>query len=375
MKALFAAFAASVLVSLAAGAQTGKPAGKPSPATTAGLQVSTGSAAPKGSSPAKVEDVRVLEGASTDPFELERLGLAAVNANQLDRARVFFERAWKLGELPTAAYNLACLDARTGRVDQAFARLDKAIAAGFDDGVSLEKDPDLAALRGKPKFSAIVSGAAKNRASGDAAAVKEGVFLLPKDGALAILLLLHDKESDPFTVSGPFTDIALSHHLFVAAPRGPGRSAKKRFGWGSADRAAKAIDAAIAAARRKAGNRKLPVLLVGVGRGGTEAFTAAARMAPGTFAGVGSIGGHFDSGAAPNPAGLRGARLFLGFSRDSSPAEITAARRGIEILRQQGFQPVVAEWPGAEAGFPKDVPRAVKEMLDAFADQTPAAPR
>jgi tetratricopeptide (TPR) repeat protein len=375
MKALFAALAASLLVSLSAVAQTGKPAGKPSPATTAGLQVSTGSAAPKGGREAKVEDMRVLEGAPTDPFELERLGLAAVNANQLDRARVFFERAWKLGELPTAAYNLACLEARAGRVDQAFARLGKAVAAGFDDGVSLEKDPDLAALRGKPKFSAIVSGAAKNRAAGDAAAVKEGVFLLPKDGALAILLLVHDKESDPFTVSGPFTDIALSHHLCVAAPRGPGRSAKKRFGWGSVDRAQKAIDAAVAAARKKAGNQKLPVLLVGVGRGGTEAFTVAARSAPGTFVGVGSIGGPFDPGAAPNPAGLRGVRLFLGFSRDAAPAEVAAIRRGIDLLRQQGFQPTVAEWPGAGSGFPKDVPRAVKETLDAFAGQAPAAPR
>jgi tetratricopeptide (TPR) repeat protein len=375
MKVLFAAFAGSILVSLAAGAQTGVPASKPSPAATAGLQVSTGGAAPEGGTEAKVEDMRVLEGASTDPFELERLGLAAVNANQLDRARVFFERAWKLGELPTAAYNLACLDARAGRVDQAFARLDRAIAAGFDDGVSLEKDPDLAALRGKPKFNAIVSGAAKNRASGDAAAVKEGVFLLPKGGARAILVLLHDKGSDPFTVSGPFTDIALSHHFCIAAPRGPGRSAKKRFGWGSADRAARAIDAAVDAARRKAGNQKLPVFLVGVGRGGTEAFTAAARSAPDTFAGVGSIGGPFDPGATPNAAGLRGARLFLGFSRDAERAEVAATRRGIELLRQQGLQPMVAEWPGAGSGFPKNVPRAVKETLDALAGQAPAAPR
>jgi tetratricopeptide (TPR) repeat protein len=375
MKVFFAAFAAFVLVSLAAGAQTGKPASKPSPASSAGLQVSTGSAAPKGGTQAKIEDMRVLEGASTDPFELERLGLAAVNANQLDRGRVFFERAWKLGVLPTAAYNLACLEARAGRVDQAFAQLDKAIAAGFDDGVALEKDSDLAALRGKPRFSAVVSGAAKNRDTGDAAAVKEGVFLLPKEGAFAILLLLHDKESDPFTVSGPFTDVALAHHLCVAAPRGPGRSAKKRFGWGSADRAKKAIDAAVAAARRKAGNQKLPVLLVGVGRGGTEAFTAAARSAPGSFAGVGSLGGPFDAGAAPNPAGLRGTRLFFGFSRDAAPAEVAATRRGIELLRQQGLRPVVAEWPGAGSGFPNDVPRAVKETLDAFAGQAPAAPR
>jgi len=90
MKALFAPFAASILFfPLAAGAQTGKPAGKPSPAATASLQISTGSAAPKGATEAKVEDMHVLEGASTDPFELERFGLAAVNANQLERARVF----------------------------------------------------------------------------------------------------------------------------------------------------------------------------------------------------------------------------------------------------------------------------------------------
>ena len=112
-----------------------------------------------------------------------------------------------------------------------------------------------------------------------------------------------------------------------------------------------------------------------MGRGGTEAFTAAARNAPGTFAGVGSIGVPFDPGAKPNPAGLRGTRLFLGFSRDAAPAEVAATRRGIELLRQQGFRPMVAEWPGAGSGFPKDVPRAVKETLDAFAGETPAAPR
>ncbi|HEX7615153.1 MAG TPA: hypothetical protein VF554_07725 [Thermoanaerobaculia bacterium] len=368
---VFSAFAASVVLSFPAGAQTRTPA----PATAPGLLVTTGSTAPKGGSQANVEDVRVLNGGVADPFELERLGLAAVNANQLDRARSLFEQAWKRGELPSAAYNLACLDARSGRSDQAFARLERAIAAGFDDGVSLEKDPDLAPLRGKPRFASIVSGAAKNRAAGDAAVVKEGVFLLPKEKALAVLLLLHDKESDPFTVSGPFADVALSHRLLVAAPRGPGRSAKRRFGWGSAERAEKAIDAAVAAARAKAGDPKLPAYIVGVGRGGTEVFRVAARKPAGTFAGVGSIGGPFDPGTAPNPAGLRGARLFLGFSRDAGPAELSAGRRGIEVLRQQGFQPLVAEWPGAGTGLPKDAARAVKEVLDAFAGRAPAVAR
>ncbi len=373
MKSPLAAFAALLLLCPIAAAQPAPAPKKPTPISGPGLSVSTSTAGPKAGPNTTAEDMRVLKGELQDPFELERIGLAAVNANELDRARTFFEKAWKVGELPTAAYNLACLDARKGRADAAFANLDKALAAGFDDGASLEKDPDLAPLRGKPKWASIVSGCAKNRAAGDAAVVKEGVFLAPKERPLAILLLLHDKQSDPYAVANPFADVALSHRLFVAAPRGPGRSAKKRFGWGSADRAAKAIDAAIAAAHKKAGDPKLPVLLVGVGRGGTEAFTAAAKKAPKTFDAVGSIGGPFDPGAAPNTSGLRGARLFLGSSRDADPNEIAAARRGIEALRQQGFQPAVVQWPGTSAGFPQDVPRAVKDTLDAFAGVAPAS--
>lgn len=373
MKRPLAALAALILLFPVAAAQSGAAPKKPTPMTAPGLQVTTSGAAPKEGSNVSIEDVRYLEGEMQDPFELERIGLAAANANELDRARLFFEKSWKLGELPTAVYNLACLDARKGRADAAFANLDKAIAAGFDDGASLEKDPDLAPLRGKPRWASIVSGAAKNRAVGDAAAVKEGVFLMPKESPLALLVLLHDKGSDPYAVANPFANAALSHRLFVAAPRGPGRSAKKRFGWGSAERAAKAVDAAIAEARRKAGNATLPVLLVGIGRGGTEAFTAAAKKAPRTFAGVGSIGGPFDPGAAPDVSGLRGARLVLGSSRDAGPNEINATRRGIETLRQQGLSPAVLEWPGTASGFPQDVPRAVKETLDAFAGVAPGA--
>jgi len=366
MKRLSAALAALVLATSPAAPQSGG-APKPTPVTSQGLTVATSSAAPKGGATATVQDERALEGQTQDPFELERLGLAAVNANDLDRARLFFERAWKLGELPTAAYNLACLEARRGRADAAFLDLDKALAAGFDDGSSLENDPDLAPLRGKPKWASITSGAAKNRAAGDAAVVKEGVFLAPKERALMILLLLHDAASDPYAVANPFADTALAHRLYVAAPRGPGRSAKKRYGWGSADRAAKSIDAAVAAARKKAGDANLPVLLVGVGRGGTEALTAAAKKAPRAFAGVASIGGPFDPGASRDVSGLRGVKLVLGSSRDANPSVIAATRRGVDALRQAGLAPTILEWPGAGAGFPTDVPRAVKDVLDAFA--------
>ena len=114
MKRSLAALAALSFLSSAAAAQSGGGAKKPTPISAPGLQVSTTTAAPRGST-TSASDLRALQGETQDPFELERIGLAAVSANELDRARVFFERAWKLGELPTAAYNLACLDARKGR--------------------------------------------------------------------------------------------------------------------------------------------------------------------------------------------------------------------------------------------------------------------
>ena len=111
----------------------------------------------------------------------------------------------------------------------------------------------------------------------------------------------------------------------------------------------------------------MPVLLVGVERGGTIAFTTAARR-PGIFAGVGSIGGNFDAGeVAGNVAGLRGARLFFGIPRDAPQNLVVAFRRGIESLREAGYAPAIVEWPGYGTGFPKDVAGAVKDTLDALA--------
>ena len=340
------------------------PTKAPTPSSS-GLSVTTGTAVPTGSVPGEIQDLRVITDQPDDPFELERLGLASVNAKNAARARTFFDRSWKLGELPSSAYNLACLDAREGKLDSAFQWLDKAIAAGFDDEGPLRDDPDLAPLRDKPTFKSIRAGAEKNRSAGDASVVRDGIFLAPTRKAAAILVLVHDKASDPLHVSGPFAQAALDRGLYVAVPRGPSRSARKRFGWGSADRAAAAIDAAVAAAKKKAGN--VPVLLVGLARGGTIAFSTASRR-PGAFAGVGSIGGNLDPGeVGPNIAGFRNARLFFGIPRDAPQNLVVAFRKGIETLRQAGYDPAVVEWPGYGTGFPKDVAGAVKDTLDALA--------
>ena len=298
---------------------------------------------------AQIQDARLLEGVSKDPWQMERLGVAAVEKNELGKAREFFEQSWKLGELPTAPYNLACLDAREGKPDAAFRQLDRAIAAGFDDEATLARDSDLASLRGRPEFARIVEGAKRNRAAGDAAVVAEGLFVSPGGAPKAILILLHEVNSDPMSVAGPFMGEAKARGLYVAAPRGPSRSGMKRFGWGSADRALDALKRAMAESRRRVGNIPLPVVVVGAGRGGKLGLEVAART-PGPLLGgrlgrrhlrsgpVGRGGRRGPEGRSGLPRSLHG-RSSRALQGDAArPGEPGEARRQAEVGRVAGFR-------------------------------------
>lgn len=58
---------------------------------------------------------------------------------------------------PAALYNAACIHARAGRIDQGFASLRRAVEAGFRAASWMERDPDLEALRGDPRFQELVA--------------------------------------------------------------------------------------------------------------------------------------------------------------------------------------------------------------------------
>jgi len=365
---------------LPAAAQPMKPA-PTAPSASGGAIVGTNPKAPPGAVKAQIQDARVLEGVTKDPWQMERLGVAAVEKKELGRAREFFEESWKLGELPTAPYNLACLDAREGKPDAAFRQLDRAIAAGFDDEASLAKDPDLAPLRGRPEFGRIVEGAKKNRAAGDAAVVAEGLFVSPGGAPKAILILLHEVNSDPMSVAGPFMGEAKARGLFVAAPRGPSRSGMKRFGWGSSDRAVDALKRVMAESRRRVGNIPLPIVVVGAGRGGKLGLEVAARN-PGFCSAVGSVGGIFDPGPAGAAAvtGLKGIPVFLGVSSGAPPELYKAMQHGRENLEKLGVRLKWGEWPGSGEGLPTNAGAAAKQILEALVpgrggSAAPAPPR
>ncbi len=85
--------------------------------------------------------------------------LQALAAKSYGSARNICDQAilWE-PQNPVHHYNLACIEAQTGarRFPQAFAALEQAVALGFKDTQHLQADPDLAPLRGDPRFAAIL---------------------------------------------------------------------------------------------------------------------------------------------------------------------------------------------------------------------------
>jgi hypothetical protein len=356
-----------LLAPLAAFAQSG-PNSKAAPqASSSAPSVSTSTEAPPGGKKAEIQDLRPLSGTEmTDPYQYERLGVTLAQNGQLDKAREAFEKAWAMGALPSAPFNIACLDARQGKADAAFAQLDRALAAGFDDDRMLQSDKDLASIRSKPKFQAVLAGARKNAAAGDAAVVRDAAFIPARGQATAILLLFHDASSDPLAIANPFLARAQELGLFVVAPRGPATAGKKRFGWGSPERATAAAAAAIKEARKRAGN--LPVLAVGVGRGGMVAGFLAATQ-PGVLVGMATVGGPFDPAwlrSEASLAGMKQTRIFLGLSQGASAQVAQAFRQGRDGLKAAGIQLTYREWPGDGTGMPADAKGAVGEILSAL---------
>jgi putative intracellular protease/amidase len=60
-------------------------------------------------------------------------------------------------QMADETYNLACLFARTGRTPEALDALESAVKDGFGPRSVLERDEDLAPLRGDPRFASILA--------------------------------------------------------------------------------------------------------------------------------------------------------------------------------------------------------------------------
>ena len=91
------------------------------------------------------------------------LGLAAVLLNDPAAAVAAYERAQSFNPGALLSYNLACAQARLGRIDDSIASLSDAIDRGFAAPDSLLEDPDLGPVRADPRFTALLTRTRANR--------------------------------------------------------------------------------------------------------------------------------------------------------------------------------------------------------------------
>ncbi|HET9155758.1 MAG TPA: tetratricopeptide repeat protein [Myxococcaceae bacterium] len=96
--------------------------------------------------------------AKEDPGKAwQGMGLASVLLGDDQGAVTAYEKARSFAPSGLLSYNLACAQARLGHVDEALGSLSDAIDRGFAAPGGLLGDPDLAPLRGDPRFSTLLA--------------------------------------------------------------------------------------------------------------------------------------------------------------------------------------------------------------------------
>jgi len=83
------------------------------------------------------------------------VGAALFHAHRFEEAARMGETTFTLAPHPLLAYNIACAWVRHGSPDQAVTWVERAVDSGFTGLTQLDSDPDLASLRGTPRFEAL----------------------------------------------------------------------------------------------------------------------------------------------------------------------------------------------------------------------------
>lgn len=82
---------------------------------------------------------------------------ALVVVGERERGREWLEETLASTDDPGAFYNVACSFVHLGEYERALDCLDRAVAAGFAHREWMENDPDLAPLKGNPRFTALLA--------------------------------------------------------------------------------------------------------------------------------------------------------------------------------------------------------------------------
>ena len=112
-----------------------------------------------------------------------RIGWAHLRLGSHGDAAVAFQNAADCGFwVPASTYNVACAQARAGKLDEALDALEKALEMGFEDSELLRNDPDLENLRGDPRFQDLLKSWGIRRRRDESLGDRFGGLSLPPLG-------------------------------------------------------------------------------------------------------------------------------------------------------------------------------------------------
>jgi tetratricopeptide (TPR) repeat protein len=155
------------------------------------------------------------------------LGYSLHAANKLDEALAVHMKAAEFPAVAAVAtYNVACVYALKGKPDEAFAWLDKAIAAGFADVDQLTGDSDFDSVRKDPRM-AKAEAAIRAKAKGGPGAAQVLAQNVERRNARAVWF---SRQGSPGQLSIDYSPVPWSDKYEEAVASGEQKGKKWRFG-------------------------------------------------------------------------------------------------------------------------------------------------
>ncbi|MBL8880530.1 MAG: dienelactone hydrolase family protein, partial [Phycisphaerales bacterium] len=301
--------------------------------------------------------------------------LAAYRAKNYDKA---LDLGKKLAELdpnnPSHVYNLGCLYSLKGDGDSAVKSLEKAGQLGFDDLSLLESDEDLASIRNRPEYKAVVETVKKNRGKTletyrEKAEKSEPLIYIPEgistEKPVGCVVVLHPFGGTAEWIVERWKGAAKKLNMLLIAPRavipqGDG------FRWQDAELTDKIVMKAVEHAKSKHKIDDKKMVISGFSEGGTMTFVMAIRHGD-VFCGAIPVGGTLpDPIAGWDEIKKRKLPRFVVMIGDQEPkSTLDNNRDAAKKLEEAGAKVKLNVYPGIGHEFPKDTEKEMSEAVSA----------
>jgi len=266
----------------------------------------------------------------TSDAELERLTtelIAAAERMDFDRALELAEEARRRApDSPMTNYNLACVHARMNHREDALYYLEQSARVGMTDAAHMEADPNLANLRGEPRYRELVASLRAGQRPPGSPPLPPGAFtpppvaLVPESGAAPrpapmapripaapVFVLLESGGGRADSRASAWAEACDLQRVVLVTPDGSVQRGPDGYGGGAAPQAVdQQVFAAIDRVRRERGTLPGGVFIIGHAEAAADAMRIALQN-PRDFGGVIAIEPYL---GRPAQDVIRGADLY-----------------------------------------------------------------